>query len=235
MNFPTGLLFEFDLKYIFKSTIDAKSRLLRTGFDLTSENNSFCGGGYHDGEEKDRFAQIGERARIFVKPEKYMFQEGHEMCRDKPFNDILYRNIARQIALKCNTPCRHPNYWKCSYVKFIADLPICKNHTESQCFIEVRDQEKKNIPLKPCTKLQYKLETELWPLPHTNEAEIGLVFVSPFKVKVKEEFFIFDMVSVISAIGGTLGLCTGFSFRHLYGWLCQVIMLGFKKVTTSPE
>ena len=181
------------------------------------------------------FAKIGERARIFLKPEKYIFQERHEMCRNQPFNDILYRNMAKQIKQKCNMPCRHPNYWQCSYVKYIDDLPICKNYTEGQCFIEVRDQEKNTIPFKPCTKLQYKVETELWPHPDKNEAEIGLKFVSPFKVKVKEEFFIFDLVSVISAIGGTLGLCTGFSFRHVYGCLCQLVVLAYKKVTHSPE
>ena len=114
-------------------------------------------------------------------------------------------------------------------------LPVCKNHTESQCFIDVQDQEKKNIPNKPCTKLQYKTETDSWPLEDEakNEVELVVEFVSPFKVKVKEEYFIFDLVSVISAMGGTLGLCTGFlqtSFRQLCGSVSQWIMLGIQKV-----
>ena len=112
----------------------------------------------------------------------------------------------------------------------IEDLPICKNYTENQRFINVRNQAKKNIPLKPCTKLQYKTETELWPHPNQNETVFRVEFVSPFKVKVKEEFFIFDLVSVISAIGGTMGLCTGFSFTQLYNCFCGLIMLGIRKV-----
>ena len=233
LNYPPRLSFELDVKYTFKSTLQEYG-ILRIGFVLTSENNTYCGAGFHDGEAKDVFVIGGERLRVFLKPEKYLFQEDREICRHKPFNDILYRNIANLISQKCNKLCRLPNYWQCGYLMYLSDLPVCKNHTESQCFIDVRDQEKKNIPNKPCTKLQYKTETDSWPLENEakNEAELIVDFVSHFKVQVKEEYFIFDLVSVISAIGGTLGLCTGFSFTQLYAYLCHCVMFCVQKTIT---
>ena len=38
-------------------------------------------------------------------------------------------------------------------------------------------------------------------------------FVIPSRVTVHEEYLVYDLVAVVSAIGGTLGLCIGFSFR----------------------
>ena len=39
--------------------------------------------------------------------------------------------------------------------------------------------------------------------------------VAPPLVTVKEEYVIYDAVAMISAIGGTMGLCIGFSFLDL--------------------
>ena len=41
-------------------------------------------------------------------------------------------------------------------------------------------------------------------------------FSDPPRVTVKEEYLIYDMVSMISAIGGTMGLCIGLSFLDIY-------------------
>ena len=41
-------------------------------------------------------------------------------------------------------------------------------------------------------------------------------------MKVFEEYLIFDLVAMISAIGGTLGLCTGFSFSGVAGTMLNL-------------
>ena len=44
---------------------------------------------------------------------------------------------------------------------------------------------------------------------------------------VKEQYVIFDAVAMVGAIGGTLGMCIGFSFSDmvssLLGWIEEVI------------
>ena len=42
-----------------------------------------------------------------------------------------------------------------------------------------------------------------------------MIIFSPPEMTVKEEYLIYDMVSMISAIGGTMGLCVGFSFNDI--------------------
>ena len=49
----------------------------------------------------------------------------------------------------------------------------------------------------------------------SNISEFELGFNEPAEVLVKEEYIIFDGVAMISAIGGTLGLCIGFSFLEI--------------------
>ena len=50
---------------------------------------------------------------------------------------------------------------------------------------------------------------------------------SPYEIEVNEEVIILDLVGVIGSIGGTLGLCIGFSFkgliRDLGGSLAQAL------------
>ena len=66
---------------------------------------------------------------------------------------------------------------------------------------------------KPCTKIQYKVKNAKSYGAGDSEsmAHFKLAFDSP-EVTVYEEYLIFDFVAMVSAIGGTLGLCTGFSF-----------------------
>ena len=54
-----------------------------------------------------------------------------------------------------------------------------------------------------------------------------LRFAKPNEVKVYEEYLIYDVVSMLGAIGGTMGLCIGFSFldvaRTLSSFLVKII------------
>ena len=54
--------------------------------------------------------------------------------------------------------------------------------------------------------------------------------MSPARVKVKQEYLIYDTVSMISAIGGTLGLCIGFSFREVSGVVLGYMEVGINRI-----
>ena len=82
----------------------------------------------------------------------------------------------------------------------------------------------KSMTDKPCTKLQYKQDasTDVYDyyddamhnVPK-NQVKFGIQFVNPPRVAVKEEYIIYDSVAMVSAIGGTMGLCIGFSFSGI--------------------
>ena len=73
-------------------------------------------------------------------------------------------------------------------------------------------------------RLQYTgITNRLIDIQQSGQIVYDIVFATPVKVNVKEEYLIYDGVAMISAIGGTLGLCIGFSFYNLAsfftGWL----------------
>ena len=73
--------------------------------------------------------------------------------------------------------------------------------------------------MKPCTKYQYDIEESLRSSgtdPKTLlRSGFMIEFQQPVMVTVKEEYLVFDLVAMISAIGGTMSLCVGFSFLDL--------------------
>ena len=57
----------------------------------------------------------------------------------------------------------------------------------------------------------------------SNVARFGFIFAVPPLVIVKEEYVIYDAIAMIGAIGGTMGLCIGFSFMDCIGVVMNMI------------
>ena len=162
-------------------------------------------------------------ANIYV--EKTLYTEDNEECRQKPFNEILFENISRQIPQHCEKPCR------CNFGKFLngfmKDIPFCKNGFDV-CFRNVSYGVLQKIVQKPCTKVQYSGNYQSISSSE-NIAQFVYKFGNPAKVNVLEEYLIYDFITMIGSIGGTLGLCIGFSFSNLFISLIS----SFKVLTTK--
>ena len=105
-------------------------------------------------------------------------------------------------------------------MKKLEDLPICRDENELKCYINITNEIKYALSkqLKPCTKLQYKCESTLWPV-RKNEAIVDIRFPTPPIVKTKQEYLIYDLVSMIN----------WWDYGTLYWFLIQrVLKLNFK-------
>ena len=120
-----------------------------------------------------------------------------------------------------------------SLYQLIDKLPKCQNGDEAQCFHEVKIYAEKGMQVKPCIKLQYKTKCSTWSIDQKNQAVIEMKFLTPARVTVKEEYLIYDLVAVVSAIGGTMGLCIGFSFRDFFGSLLEFLELAIKRYSAG--
>ena len=78
----------------------------------------------------------------------------------------------------------------------------------------------------------------------SNQAKLKLTFVPPPKMKIKEEYLIYEKIAFISSVGGTLGLCVGFSFYNsgssVFGWIQRGVKIitqkaHFKQVSESGK
>ena len=119
----------------------------------------------------------------------------------------------------CTYPCLSEG-WYCKFGIPLDNLPVCRNKTELECFIQSKRASQKEIGrenlIKPCTLLQYKSVGATWYNPKRNEAIFRMTFQKPPRVTVKEEYLIYDLLTMIGAVGGTLGIFIGFSFHDLF-------------------
>ena len=199
----------------------------KTGISITSENNTYCSTGvmYLDGEANDQDAKLGEVNYLQITPEKYLCLQNLENCRTRPFNHILAEMIEERILSDCPIPCR-PSNWFCKFGVAIDTLPVCQNISQEKCFDNIREAAieyiSRNIASKPCTKVQYKVTGQVWCNKQTNQPTYKIEFNNPPKVMVKQEYLICDMLTMVGAIGGTLGLCIGFSFNEFFKWIWNI-------------
>ena len=57
--------------------------------------------------------------------------------------------------------------------------------------------------------------------------------LEPPRVKVYEEYLVYDMISMIRAIGGTMGLCIGFSFTDFACTTLRFIEKAIHQISTK--
>ena len=69
---------------------------------------------------------------------------------------------------------------------------------------------------------------------NANQVKFDMKFSTKF-VTVKEEYLIYDAVAMISAIGGTMGLCIGFSFTEVANFLLRSLENGLKRLVHACE
>merc|ERR1712227_677343 len=102
-------------------------------------------------------------------------------------------------------------------------MPLCLNTTERKCFNEAFASTLEQVNQQACTTLQFHaLSSELVSTGRPNTSVLQITFDPP-KVTVQEEYLIFDTVAMISSIGGTLGLCIGFSFTEFTAFILRFI------------
>ena len=96
------------------------------------------------------------------------------------------------------------------------DWPYCEGN-QTNCYHEIllRAQEDLKDSSGLCDKLNFRIKhAKTYPYHHKRPGLSALfeVVLDPPKIVVNEEYLIYDMVAFISSIGGTLGICIGFSF-----------------------
>ena len=147
---------------------------------------------------------------------------------------MVLEKVAKNISDTCPKPCRSRHNHGKRLNKLLDHLPYCSDWRDQECTKETeRGTNLKSIPLKPCTQMDYKSESTPSMTNLKNVAKYTLQFENPPVVLVKEEYLIYDTVSMISAIGGTLGICIGISFYHLATQALGWIKIGINQLKTN--
>ena len=126
----------------------------------------------------------------------------------------------------------------CTYLYFLSDIiPMCDffNKELIKHVSEITEgpyvRFKRDVGhLRPCHILEYSGQ----PVLSTNQGGSGILFeykfLPPQLKTVYKEYLIFDMVGVIGSVGGTLGMCIGFSFSGIISTIFGIVLKMMDKV-----
>ena len=200
---------------------------------LSTENGTRnCQDKYQDGDVVDTYSSLGKINTLAITPEKHIFLQDIKECRHKPYFETFSENLLQGLQRKCSQPCKSKNYIFLCYALLLNEeikkMPMCEKEQDEKCFDEVFAMTTDMVVERPCTKLQYKVKNtqNAFSEKNLNLVSFKISFVPP-KVTVFEEYLIYDFVTMIGAIGGTMGLCVGFSFFDIMGLLLKL----FEKIT----
>ena len=220
MNFSVGT---GEIKLQFKFTFTNLTTLGGSEIVVSLRNDNetlSCNGNFYEGDVQRVSLQMGQMTKLSFYSEKLVYLPSIRMCRKKPYTDTLYNNLLKNVHKNCTMPCKPDSDFGFCYAlrqsKEIDRLPFCMDKNDTECFYQNFDLtvESLNIYSGPCTKLQHLMMSKYdFPTQDPTSAELHVIFDPP-RTTVLEQYLIYDMVALISAIGGTMGLCIGFSFTH---------------------
>ena len=192
---------------------------------FTSEENSygFYERGWYDGEVFEKVLYPGHYVFISLKPTEYTYLEQDGLCSNETFLDQWLPHLTKSNF--SSTDCPSPK--KCSHVSnFVTkDISLCgwgndnlksRNCANVAIIRSDRDFKKTIGHKRPCHILEYSGKTN-YDIKRLEDRYFALKWqFSPPKMGVfNQERLVFDTVGMVGSIGGTLGMCIGFSFSGL--------------------
>ena len=163
-----------------------------------------------------------------LKPTKSISLEEKRRCSHESFWTLMEPTFVDKVTDNCPKPCSPlgtPN----------RTLKLCETSEDWECANEIFSNtvnEYRKIYTSPCTKLEYngRIRQDISMLelpdvfqgltPNTKAAFIAMSFEQPETVTINEEYLVYGVAEVIGAVGGTIGLFTGF---HLHLILMEMI------------
>ena len=168
---------------------------------------------------------------------------------EKHMNKVMELKQEMRSFLPTNSKCSHESNIECigrllkanlnsssspcSMISF-PHLPICKiNKTkdENDMFWSLWKKFLKECPSKLCINVEYSGEENFYEKLHDKNMTIKFRYrFSSNSTTVYEEYLIYDIISVIGSVGGTLGMCIGFSFTGLISSLINLLQHGIMTI-----
>ena len=199
---------------------------------FTSEENAYGAFNFvwKDGEAFEKNMKLGEYAVIELTPYEYFYLDDNDQCSHNSFIEQWQSHLLNANFEDCPR--------KCSSVLLpFDDPPFCgwtdDDHEAGNCANEIIHEDINKFRIsndhkRPCHILEYKgkvkFEEDIAEANLTKyDLQFGYAFTPPEMTIVYNEYLIFDTIGLIGSIGGTLGMCIGFSFSGLISKMFEFI------------
>ena len=189
-------------------------------FYFTSKENSvgYFFGQWWNGQVLDIVVQGGRRAKVSLQTSEHRYLNFSNQCSYTSHVDkwASSNTIRKEDFSNCPK--------ECSPIKeFSHILPMCgwkeKDNKARGCAANVMIQSFKNFTKvagykRPCQVKEYH-GYKTYDKENRDDnslTELLYTFAPPMMSTVQEEYLIFDVTGMVGSVGGTLGMCIGFSF-----------------------
>ena len=233
LNFKPGMSMEYMLAYEFVKP--SKTENNKVGFALSTRNNTHtCNVINNDGDVSRIYGAMGQMNVLSVTPVKVIRLPE---CRLRPYNELVNEPLPDKLKDNCYNLCKPKDYLHiCESFQLnpaIRNLPTCQTTKDTKCFKDMFHETVKSIPKLPCTKVSYTIQNypeklqmkvfEEWGIKNSTNLVLFHMTFDEARIKVEEEYLVFDAVAMVSAIGGTMGLCIGLSFTGFASTILRYI------------
>ena len=216
-------------------------------FYLTSEINSYgiLRSAWLDGDAvyfrvspKQVYMDIG------IREKRYKFLKNKVECRQEPFYRCYGKALLNADFSECNETClphSMPQSWMNESI-----IPLCETDTKAMnCSknlaynLKTKIMETDQCNDRTCSTIEYsgKVVSAEVSEKHQHITVVSYFFLPPGSVIVFEEYLIYDFVGMLGSVGGTLGMCIGFSFVGLASFLMIHLktLMKYLKFKIEPE
>ena len=226
-----------DFRYMNIKFSNATPSIPKLEMYFTSIANAFgiLGNMWVEGEVWELDISKNTYKRIALTPEKYVYlQDKTELeCGGSPFYECFFNEIKKDNFKGCPKQCSPVAIPKHH------EIEVCKQEKEAKCAFNVIRSLFGKVTAsgkckKSCTTLQYSgkvLYEKLW---NENGMKVSFRYKTPEDTTVFEEYLVYDTIGVIGAVGGTLGMCIGFSFTNLTHCIMTCIQFIINFVKKKP-
>ena len=199
-------------------------------FFFTSSANAYgvLMGSWMDGKPFSVTNKLLDYKTISLNPQMFKYLDEKAPCTETSFYEMWGKVYQDQLQRECNI--------SCSPISLpMANHSLCEWTWNEECpyylsFRSFKNFLKSENYSRPCTILQYEGRVEsIWKADDNFTSIVEYKFEPPEITTIYEEYFICDITSMIGSVGGTLGMCIGFSFSTLINWAMIKIRSKFVK------
>ena len=160
----------------------------------------------------------GIHKHIELRQQQYNYLGKNFKCS----HEAYYECVSRHLVAKLNGTC--------SSMPSLPSIPTCeisKTKEEHKMFIRYLDLYLEECPTKQCFTQEYHNEHE--DTIKLKKTSFKFSYSIPSNsTTLYEEYLIYDTISMIGSVGGTLGMCIGFSFTGMISCLMSLLQHGIK-------
>ena len=211
----------------FSDSIAEKNMPTSLEIFVTSEKNSYgiVFDKWRNGKVFKTSVDKGMWKGMYLNPIQRNYMTTNSKCTYESFYECLGRMV--QVSLKGSSS-------QCSIFS-LPSLTVCKinktNDVEQEFINMITSVFDQCFANKPCVTLEYSGEEASYGKFHNQNSTFVFAYKFPSNLTTfYEEYFVYDGITAIGSVGGTLGMCIGFSFASLITSLINIFQRAIFKI-----